>query len=94
MADKLALQRAVESNDLDKASLLIDTCVDVNTRVIDHDMLQDAHDQLLSTVTANDLNAISVISIAYDVTVAIVYAVCLIACEDYVKPDMTFLHVW
>jgi hypothetical protein len=88
------LLRAVESNDLEGAALLIAKGADVNARMIDEEKLKSAHDMLTSSVTAKQINDISHISIPYDVTSAIIYAVCLIACDDMVKPDMTYLQVW
>lgn len=89
-----ALLKAVEDNNIEEASALINSGANANARKIDVEKLQSAHDVLTSSVTADHLNAISVISVPYDVTVAIIYAVCLITCDDVVKPDMPFLDVW
>lgn len=93
-SDKTQLHYAVEDNDVVQASLLISQGADVNTRTIDLVKLRDAHDHLISSVTPSQLNQISLISIPYDVTVAIIYAVYLVCCNDIVEPAMTLIHVW
>ena len=96
---KTALHVAVEENNVEQVSLLVRShdCEDVNTRVIDLNQIRAAHDQLLSSVTPNQLHEISSIAIPYDVTVAIIFAVCLITCaeeDDHMQPTRTFLQVW
>jgi len=91
---KSALILAVEENNLQDATQLIQRGADVNCRVVDKKQLNSAHEVLTSSVTAQNIHDISHISIPYDVTVAIVYAVCLITCDEDIQPEMTYLHVW
>ena len=89
-----ALICAVRDNNLEEAALQIQNGADVNYRSVDDERLKSAHDMLISSTSAQNIYDISQISIPFDVPVAIVYAVCLIICGEYVQPEMTQLHVW
>lgn len=86
--------KVVKENDLRQAAVLVDRGADVNARMADEGAMKSARDILAASVTASQIYDISRIPVPFDVTLAIVYAVCLIVHEDHIPPQMSFLEAW
>ena len=88
------LRLAVERDDVEKVEEYVKAGVDVNARLYNEEDLKTAHNRLLESVTADQLHEIVRIPVDYDVVMIIIYAVCLITFNDFVKPHMTYDQVW
>jgi ankyrin repeat protein len=94
ISGKTALHCAVEEDNLELAAQFMHQGADVNARMVDLEKLNVTREMLMKSVTPYDINDLSRIPIPYDITVSVVYAVCLITYNDFVQPEMTLFQVW